>query len=176
MPRDRPTQSTWEGDCPGVGGGLPRTPVSAFSPPAEAWSLGSGMSPSSTIVLRVEPKKGGARDPIPGPPGAQAGSPRPQPQTRAGGGALFTPPAGQPCWTELGCAAGPAEWVGLAAAFSGLGLFWKVPGGREGRATWYVYPLPPLCFKFHPPVLWGNAAFFSFSFSLLHVFTDHSIC
>lgn len=72
-------------------GGLPRTPVSAFSPPAEAWSLGSGMSPSSTIVLRVEPKKGGARDPIPGPPGAQAGSPRPQPQTRAGGGVAFHP-------------------------------------------------------------------------------------
>ena len=72
-------------------GGLPRTPVSAFSPPAEAWSLGSGMSPSSTIVLRVEPKKGGARDPIPGPPGAQAGSPRPQPQTRAGGGVAFYP-------------------------------------------------------------------------------------
>lgn len=62
MPKNGPPppQSTREGGCPGA---VPRTLVSAFSPPVGAWSLGWGVqiSPSSTINLRVEPKKEGAR-------------------------------------------------------------------------------------------------------------------
>lgn len=41
---DPPPQSTREGGCPGA---IPRTPVSAFSPPVGAWSLGWGGSDES---------------------------------------------------------------------------------------------------------------------------------
>lgn len=84
MPKDgpplHPAQSTREGGCPGA---VPRTPVSAFSPPVGAWSLGWGVqiSLSSTINLRVEPKKERARAGGTGPQKHTWGPHWPQPQS-----------------------------------------------------------------------------------------------
>ena len=92
MPKNGPPppQSTREGGCPGA---VPRTLVSAFSPPVGAWSLGWGVqiSPSSTINLRVEPKKEGARSGGAGPPGAHVGCP-PATATEQQGGGVFSCP------------------------------------------------------------------------------------
>ena len=95
MPKNGPrpppsSQSTREGGCPGA---VPRTLVSAFGPPVGAWSLGWGVqiSPSSTINLRVEPKKEGARAGGAGPPGAHVGSP-PATATEQQGGGVFSCP------------------------------------------------------------------------------------
>lgn len=49
-------------------------------------------------------------------------------------------------------------------------------GGGEGRESQLVLGNPASSLEFRPPLLGGMQRVLSFSFTLLHVFTDRSIC
>nr|KAF6495382.1 integral membrane protein 2C [Rousettus aegyptiacus] len=113
---------------------------------------------------------------------AQVGSHSHATEEQGGGGSFgFVPVGLSTALGRDGLYVGPAEQVGLFA-FSKLGavLEDKVQGWEEdvgeGKPPGTWTPCPLFVLKFRPPLLWGNASFFSFSFSLLHVFTDHPIC
>ena len=160
-----------DGGCPGD---LSRTHVSASSHQWEPEFGGGGMSLSSTINFPVEPKKEGVGA---GRAGAQGGSPKPQSQRNSLGwsGSLFILSTGRGEMSSEKRAVCRSCWGGGSLLCSS-GLFWKIPGGRRGTATWYLCTQPLLCSKIPSPSALGNAALFSFSLSLLHIFTGHFTC
>lgn len=166
MPGDGPTQSTREGGVLGLPPGLLPVPSAHQREPG-----GRGGDESvKHNVLRVEPKKGGAR-----PLGAQApgacghGHGHSHGDGAEGG---RSPPVGrQSCGAER-----RAEPRGWARCFLQAWSSFRRQCGGKGEPPGTCTPCRLLVLKFRPPRRWGNAAFFSFSFSLLHVFTDHSVC
>nr|KAF6450348.1 integral membrane protein 2C [Molossus molossus] len=134
--------------------------------------LGGGRSLSSTIVLRIEPKREEPGPPAPPPGGAAwaaATGTRGGPRRVASHSALWAERS-----TDPRRAVGLAEGWGLPAS-SELPAVLEDPAERRER---HLVPAPPaslFCSPPPPPPPWGDAPF-SFSCSLLHVFTDRSIC